>query len=328
MTRPDVAPLAVSFGRPHQDNLAQQWLRRPAVRRWVSATVVMHEVRDRFVAGPTVVEALAQAVDFSDKGLESSFLPLLPVARTASEAARQVEVQHDLIDRIGQGGLPTADLSIQLGALGLGGSGLGGSGLGGPCSVAEVTSSLTEIAQHADQRGLSCTIDALQPDLVPSCLDVGLAVRDVVPSLGITLQAQLRRSEADLEAIMTPGCRVRLAKGAFEISQQTFATDHDADRAYVRLSRALLGSDAYPMFATHDRRIISIINQLSRLQDRDEQTHEFQMMYGVRPLEHRRLVDTGRRVRVSLPFGPRWYDFVTGSRHPLVMLLRQFLNRR
>ena len=44
--------------------------------------------------------------------------------------------------------------------------------------------------------------------------------------------------------------------------------------------------------------------------DRSPDEFEFQMLYGVRPDEQRRLVGLGYTVRVYVPFGTEWYGYL------------------
>ncbi|NUR49505.1 MAG: proline dehydrogenase, partial [Hamadaea sp.] len=44
--------------------------------------------------------------------------------------------------------------------------------------------------------------------------------------------------------------------------------------------------------------------------DRAADEFEFQMLYGVRPEEQRRLVREGYQVRVYVPYGTQWYGYL------------------
>jgi proline dehydrogenase len=39
-------------------------------------------------------------------------------------------------------------------------------------------------------------------------------------------------------------------------------------------------------------------------------SYEFQMLYGIRPQEQRRLADQGEKVRVYVPYGQEWYGYL------------------
>jgi proline dehydrogenase len=64
-----------------------------------------------------------------------------------------------------------------------------------------------------------------------------------------------------------------------------------------------------PMIATHDPRMIAIAQDRAAANDRAIDSYEFQMLYGIRPNEQRRLVELGHRVRVYTPYGVDWYGY-------------------
>lgn len=63
------------------------------------------------------------------------------------------------------------------------------------------------------------------------------------------------------------------------------------------------------MLATHDPRLIEIAGALSDLHERDASTFEYQMLYGIRPQEQRRLAAQGAQVRVYVAYGREWYRY-------------------
>jgi proline dehydrogenase len=64
------------------------------------------------------------------------------------------------------------------------------------------------------------------------------------------------------------------------------------------------------MIATHDPRLIEIATSLASRYGRAQGTYEFQMLYGIRPLEQKRLADAGEMVRVYVPYGVQWYGYL------------------
>ncbi len=129
--------------------------------------------------------------------------------------------------------------------------------------------------------------------------------------LGCVIQACLRRSEADCRALAGYGVRVRLCKGAYDEPESVAYTSRRAiDSSYARCLRALMNGSGYPMLATHDPRLIQIATSLATLTGRAADSFEYQMLYGIRPAEQRRLADTGARVRVYVPYGGDWYAYL------------------
>ena len=93
---------------------------------------------------------------------------------------------------------------------------------------------------------------------------------------------------------------MRLCKGAYnEPEEVAYQADIDVDRSYVRCLKVLLAGQGYPMIATHDPRLIEIASSLASRFGRAQGSYEFQMLYGIRPEEQRRLVGV-RRDRARL----------------------------
>jgi proline dehydrogenase len=125
--------------------------------------------------------------------------------------------------------------------------------------------------------------------------------------VGAVLQAYLYRTEGDCVDLAHEGSRVRLCKGAYrEPESVAYASKRDVDLAYVRCARTLMAGKGYPMLATHDPRLIDIGNALAVQNKRPQGSYEFQMLYGIRPTEQRRLAADGESVRVYVPYGDDW----------------------
>ena len=66
----------------------------------------------------------------------------------------------------------------------------------------------------------------------------------------------------------------------------------------------------YPMVATHDPRLIRIADMLAGRSERDAGSYEYQMLYGIRPEEQRRIAGSGKTMRVYVPYGDEWYGYL------------------
>ena len=129
-------------------------------------------------------------------------------------------------------------------------------------------------------------------------------------NVGTVLQSYLRRTDADLEILLTDGIRVRLVKGAYAESSATAYPDKvDVDRAYLRQMRRLLRYGKKPTVATHDETILCEAKKQIREEKLPDGAAEFQMLYGIRRDLQESLVAEGYLVRVYLPFGPAWYSY-------------------
>ncbi|MEZ0071602.1 proline dehydrogenase family protein [Planotetraspora sp. GP83] len=135
---------------------------------------------------------------------------------------------------------------------------------------------------------------------VDATLAVHAALRGEHPTLGVVVQSSLRRAEEDCRALAS--ARVRLCNGGYDAAPAlAYETAHEADLSYVRCLKILLAGPGHPVIATHDRRLIDVAAALAALNDREPDGFEFQIPYGVRPAERRRLAGRGAQVRVHVP---------------------------
>src|SRR5579863_842934 len=129
-------------------------------------------------------------------------------------------------------------------------------------------------------------------------------------SVGTVIQAYLKRSESDVEKLLSEGIRIRLCKGAYkEPASIAFESKSDVDRNYVKLMKILMKSGTYHGLATHDENIIREAEAFARSEKIPSDAFEFQMLYGIRRDLQQRLVRDGWRMRVYVPFGSEWYPY-------------------
>ena len=158
-------------------------------------------------------------------------------------------------------------------------------------------------------------IDMEDSGVTDATLDLYWALRAEDLPAAITIQAYLHRTRADLERLVAGGAWVRLVKGAFaEPASAAVRGTTDRDSRYRRcasllLSRAARESGVYPVFATHDHRLIEEIISQADAHDWPRDGYEFELLYGVRPELQRELARRGHRVRVYLPFGTDWFPY-------------------
>ena len=136
-------------------------------------------------------------------------------------------------------------------------------------------------------------------------------LRQDFPSTGAVLQAYLRRTEQDCKDLAYAGSRVRLCKGAYkEPESVAFQGKAEVRLSYVRCLKALMAGDGYPMVASHDPKLIEIAGALVEANHREKGTYEYQMLFGIRPDEQKRLAADGEKVRVYVPYGDQWYGYL------------------
>jgi proline dehydrogenase len=170
---------------------------------------------------------------------------------------------------------------------------------------------IARICAAAAEAGTTVTLDAEEHTAIEPTLQIAAKLRAEFPDLGCVVQACLRRAEEDCQVLAAQGVRVRLCKGAYnEPDSVAFTARREVDLSYARCLRVLMAGPGYPMIATHDPRLIEIATSLALLTGRARDSFEYQMLYGIRPDEQRRLAATGARMRVYVPYGGDWYAYL------------------
>lgn len=290
--------------RPPTRPLVDRLVDSGPAQRLLESVPGVDETIDRFIAGPHASDAVAEAADMVSKGLDITFAETTLAARDEQAADAVLANLLEVVTCVHEQGLPPADVTVSLAALG---SRLGSSGM------THASARLRHLVEAAHPLECSVMIDAGSTDETDDLLALAEDLRGLAPETGVSLLAGLRRTATDVHQIASDRRRIRLLKGNLprhEVGSRGFDTEHRVDRNYVAVLRQLMESSAYPVVATHDHRLVSITHELVKRTERTRADYEFQMRMGVRPFEHRRLVDTGRPVRVLVPFGQDWYGYV------------------
>jgi len=275
------------------------------MRQLVTSAPLARGVVARYVAGDEAADAVAVAGRLRADGLLISLDHLGEDTRDARQADLATQEYTTLLASLASAGLSggaAAEVSVKPTAVGL------GLPDHGEKTAAE---NISRICAAAREAGTTVTVDMEDHSYVDATLRIVRTLRGEFRDLGCVIQSQLRRSAADCAALVTPGSRVRLCKGAYDAPQEVaFTTRAEVDRSYARCLRALMRGDGYPMLATHDPRLIEIGAAQARLTGRGPADFEYQMLYGIRPAEQRRLAAEGARMRVYVPYGSDWYGYL------------------
>ena len=276
-----------------------------SVRHLVTTVPLTRGVVARFVAGDTADDALAATRRLLDDGLLVTLDYLGEDTVDPQRAAAVTGEYIQLLGRLaaaGMSGAGRAEVSVKPTAVGL--------------DLAEhgektARENIARICAAARDAGTTVTLDAEDDTTVEATLRILGQLRPEYPDLGCVIQSYLRRSPEDCRALAVESSRVRLCKGAYSAAPDVaFTARAEVDRCYARCLRVLLAGPGYPMIATHDPRLITIAGALATLADRPAAGFEYQMLYGIRPAEQRRLAGQGSRVRVYVPYGSDWYGYL------------------
>jgi Proline dehydrogenase len=293
------------------------------VQRLVEGSPLARDLVRRYIAGETPDEAVRVAGELAAEGLPVTIEYIgepehagpggpgrhRAAGRTAAETAagkaaaaraeRTVAEYLRLLDVLAARGLARgADLTVDLGAL---------DPLAGERGPVERVARVCEAARDA---GATVTLEFPERH-VPAerALAVHAALREDHPGLGVTIPACLRAAAEHCRRLS--GSRVRLRKGVRDAPAAVAHRDaREIDRSFVRCLRILMAGHGHPMVATVDRRMIEIASVLATLNERAPGGFEYVMPYGVRPATQRRLRELGAALRVHVPYGSDWYDYL------------------
>jgi proline dehydrogenase len=274
----------------------------PRLRKLIVTAPQTRAIVESYVAGETADDAVRVTRGLRASGLLVTLDYLGEDTTDEAQAAAVVDEYVKLLGKLSADGLAqggAAEVSVKPTAVGL------------SLSAGLAAENISRICAAAREAGTTVTLDAEHYDAIEPTLRIAASLRAEHPDLGCVIQACLRRSEADCQSLAGKGSRVRLCKGAYSEPESVgYIAKRDVDLAYARCLKVLMNGSGFPMMATHDPRLIEITGSLAMLSGRSQESFEYQMLYGIRPAEQRRLANTGARMRVYVPYGGDWYGYL------------------
>ncbi|HTS15875.1 MAG TPA: proline dehydrogenase family protein, partial [Candidatus Sulfotelmatobacter sp.] len=250
-----------------------------------------------FVAGETLDRGLDAMERLHAAGFKTTADVLGESVSSEAMAAQAADAYIGLLEGLAARGLD-GNASLKLTQMGL------------DLGVDTCQQQLERVLAVAARTGAFIRLDMEDHTRTDDTLALARRVRATYPEVGVVIQAYLRRSEADLTALIAEGTRVRLCKGAYqEPSSVAYPHKADVDTNYERLARRLLVEGRYPALATHDEPLIGRLLAFADGRGIPPGRYEFQMLYGVRRDLQERLRAEGHTVRVYVPFGTEWYPY-------------------
>ncbi len=277
--------------------------RSERIKKLVSTMPVSAGIVSSYVPGETTASAVEASAALVDDGLRVTLDFLGEDTLDAEQADATVAAYLDVLTQLSARGLTrNAEVSVKLSAI--------GQALPDNGDKIALENART-ICRAARNAGTTVTLDMEDHTTTDSTLAILRDLRKDFPETGAVLQAYLHRTEADCRALAYEGSRVRLCKGAYkEPESVAFQSRLDVDKSYVRCLKVLLAGQGYPMIATHDPRMVEIASSLASRYGRVQGSYEYQMLFGIRPEEQKRLASAGETMRVYLPYGVEWYGYL------------------
>jgi proline dehydrogenase len=268
-----------------KDHLPRLWFARRAVRK--------------FMPGEQMEDALEAAEQFRPLGIGVLLTHLGENLETAEQAQTVREHYHDVLDKVMARGMD-GEISVKPTQLGL------------DLDADAALEHLSSLAAHAADAGGSLWLDMEGSAYTDATLDLYRRLKADHPAVGICLQSYLKRTPADINALIPLKPQIRLVKGAYdEPAAIAFRSKADVDAAFQAQSVVMLphaGAGELRLgLGTHDTRLIERIAQYAQGAGIALDAFEVQMLYGIRTDEQRRMAAEGYRVRALISYGDAWY---------------------
>ena len=261
---------------------------RPVVRR----------ISGRYIAGTELEDAVDTVSALNHGGMLATVDVLGEEISSADEARAIAGAYLDVLATIERERLG-ANVSVKLTALGL------------KLDLDLARELLEQVVADARDRDTFVRIDMEDSSTTDDTLALYRGLRGAgYDNVGVVLQAYMRRTRADIEALADLRPNVRLCKGIYvEPPEIAFRDDEQVRASFVRSLEQLLDTGSYVGIATHDEWLIR--RSLEQVAQRKlaEDAYEFQMLLGVREERRDQLVRAGHRLRVYVPFGSHWYEY-------------------
>ena len=273
------------------------------LRAMAERSAIGQRFSSRFVAGTQVEDVLQATRKVNQSGLSVSIDNLGENVTNADEARASAALYHQLLDDIAAQKL-NANISLKLTHMGL--------DVDEKMAREQVSALVAKAAAMSPKNFVR--VDMEGSPYTQRTFDFVHELHRQPGNagcVGAVIQSYMRRSESDVQRLLSDGIRIRLCKGAYkEPPEIAFQRKSEVDESYVRLMKTLMKSNVYHGLATHDENIINQAKSFALQENIAKESFEFQMLYGIRRDLQQSLVKDGWRMRVYIPFGSEWYPYL------------------
>jgi proline dehydrogenase len=259
---------------------------------------VVRRISERYIAGEELSDALRVVRRLNGEG-KMATIDVLGEEITNHDDARAIaSAYQEAFDAIERESLDS-NVSVKLTALGL------------KLGYDLCRENLLAVVEDAAGRGNFVRIDMEDSSTTDDTLRLYRELREAGhENVGVVLQARLKRTVDDVQALSQLRPNVRLCKGIYLERPEIAYRDFDAVRTnFLQALDALWEASCYVGVATHDEYLLEQAQQGVARRGLRREDFEFQMLLGVRPALGDALVRAGHRLRIYTPFGRHWYAY-------------------
>jgi len=291
----------------------QSWMislaRNKSIKNFMQNRATTSKLSRRFVAGKTLNETMDRINLFQKQSIYASLFYLGEYIEDIAMIDETIEFLEKGIQKLSENNLDI-HISIDPTQIGL----LQNDEL---CrqNLLYLANTINTYKDHDNIRKDFLMIDMEDSSITEQTIEFYKLLKENNLPVALTLQTYLYRTLQDIDRIIQNGDPVRIVKGAFaENSSIAYTEKKEKDQAYLRCARRLLSLESkqngvYPIFATHDDKMVDTINTIAEQNGWQNDQYEFEMLLGVRENYQKKLVSQGYKLRLYTPFGKDWWAY-------------------
>ena len=254
----------------------------------------LFKIAKQWIAGDTIDDALVSAKDAYQSGRHAIINKLGEYHTSKNQISTTMKEYQKIVHSFRKWRIRGA-ISIKPTQIGL------------SISQKECYKNFEKIVQEARDTHVFVWLDMESSEHTDETIEIYNAFFSKYERLGIALQANLKRTEDDLNDLLCIGAKIRLVKGAYrEKARISFKTKKDVDDNYLKLMKVLFTKSNEFAIASHDIKIIQKAQNLSKKYPRK---FEFQFLKGLRDELKMDLVKKKFVVSDYIPYGVNWLPY-------------------
>jgi len=259
---------------------------------------LIRQFANRYIAGEDVVDAVRVVRELNLHGAMATLDVLGEDIHIPEEALKARDMIAQLLETIKDERLDS-NVSIKLTQLGL------------KLERSFCLENAARIVERAGALGNFIRIDMEDSSCTTDTIWIYRQLRKRFDNVGIVLQARLKRTLEDAEALIRDGLKnFRLCKGIYlEPEEIAFKERPEINRNFIRILELMLDTHSYAGIATHDTELVDSSYRMILDKKIPRLDYEFQMLLGVRPELREKILRDGHRLRIYVPFGKQWYEY-------------------
>ena len=255
---------------------------------------VLFKIAKQWIAGNTADDALTSAKNAYQLGRHAIINKLGEYNTSKKQILSTIDEYQKIINSFRKWNIRGA-ISVKPTQIGL------------SISQKEFCRNFEKIVQEARDAHVFVWLDMESSDHTDETIEIYNAFFSKYERLGIALQANLKRTEDDLNDLLGIGAKIRLVKGAYrEKTSIAFKSKEDVDKNYVKLMNILFKKCNEFAIASHDGKIIRKAQNLSK---KYPKKFEFQMLKGIREELKSDLIKKKFVVSDYIPYGVNWLPY-------------------